>query len=62
MLFEKDLPIFLLDEAVAHAAYLRNRAPTKALDGITPYEAWTGTKPSVVHLREFECDVWVLDE
>jgi hypothetical protein len=29
---------------------------------MTPYEAWTGQKPDVAHLREFGCDVWVLDE
>ena len=29
MLFEKDLPVFLWDEAVAHAAYLWNRPPTQ---------------------------------
>ena len=29
---------------------------------MTPFEAWTGEKPSVGHLREFGCDVWVLDE
>ena len=28
MLIEKDLPAFLWDEAVAHAAYLQNRALT----------------------------------
>ena len=28
MLFKKNLPIFLWDEAVAHAAYLCNQAPT----------------------------------
>ena len=27
MLFKKNLPIFLWDEAVAHAAYLHNQAP-----------------------------------
>ncbi|KAJ2913904.1 hypothetical protein MD484_g6523, partial [Candolleomyces efflorescens] len=62
MLIEKSLPLFLWDEAVRHAAYLRNRAPTRALDGMTPYEAWSGKKPSVEHFREFGCDVWVLDE
>jgi hypothetical protein len=62
MLISKSLPTFLWDEAVAHAAYLRNRAPTQALNGKTPYEAWHGTKPNVAHLREFGCDVWVLDE
>ncbi len=62
MIIEKNLPTFLWDEAVAHAAYLRDRAPTRALNGKTPYEAWTGNKPNIAHLREFGCDVWVLDE
>ncbi|KAJ3543106.1 hypothetical protein NMY22_g3260 [Coprinellus aureogranulatus] len=62
MLIGKDLPVFLWDHAVAHAAYLRNRAPTRALQGQTPYEAWMGRKPNVAHLREFGSDVWVLDQ
>jgi hypothetical protein len=60
--FEKKLPTFLWDEAVVHAAYLRNQAPTRALDGKTPHEIWTGRKPDVLHLREFGSDFWVLDE
>jgi transposase InsO family protein len=62
MLIAKQLPEYLWDEAVSHATYLRNRAPTKALKGMTPYQAWTGKKPDVSHFREFGCDVWVLDE
>ena len=62
MLIAGNLPTFLWDEAVAHAAYLRNRAPTRALNGKTPYEAWHDKRPNVSHLREFGCDVWVLDE
>ena len=62
MLISSGLPTFLWDEAVSHANYLRNRAPTRALQGMTPHEAWTGKKPDVRHLREFGCDVWVLDE
>jgi len=62
MLIEKWLPAFLWDEAVAHAVYLQNRAPTRALKGMSPMEAWSGTKPNVSHLREFGCDVWILDE
>jgi hypothetical protein len=62
MLIAKDLPHFLWDEAARHATYLRNRAPTRSLKGTTPYEAWTGKKPDISHLREFGCDVWILDE
>jgi len=62
MLIEKRLPAFLWDEAVAHAVYLRNRAPMRALKGMTLMEAWSGTKPNVSHLRKFGCDVWILDE
>jgi len=62
MLFAKGLPEFLWDQAIAHANYLRNRAPTWVLKGLTPYEAWHGHKPDVSHLREFGCDIWILDE
>ena len=62
MLIAKNLPVFLWDEAVTHTAYLQNRAPTCTLNGKTPSEAWTGNKSDVSHLREFGCDVWVLDE
>ena len=50
MLISSNLPTFLWDEAVAHAAYLQNRALTQALNGKTPYEAWHGAKPNVSHL------------
>ena len=33
--------------------------PTKAVDGMTPYEAWTGEKPQVDHLRIFGCQAFV---
>src|ERR1700728_1864294 len=62
MLIGRNLPSFLWAEAVAHAVYLRNCAPTKALDGKTLHEAWTGEKPNVSHLQEFRSDVWVLKE
>nr|CAE04466.3 OSJNBa0029L02.7 [Oryza sativa Japonica Group] len=42
-------------EAVTAAVYVLNRSPTKALDGVTPYEAWHGRCPSVEHLRVFGC-------
>ena len=42
MIISSKLPIFLWDEAVSHANYLRNCTPTQALLGKTLYEAWTG--------------------
>jgi len=36
--------------------------PTWALKGLTPYKAWHGHKPDISHLREFGCDVWILDK
>jgi hypothetical protein len=49
------VPAKFWGEAVKTAVYLLNRAPTKSLDGKTPYEAWYGRKPSVKHLRTFGC-------
>ena len=42
-------------EALSTTVYLRNRNPTKAIYGKTPYEALTEEKPDVAHLRTFEC-------
>ena len=55
MLSESKLPKRFWAEALSTAAYLRNRSPTNAVIGMTPYEAWTGDKPSVKHLRVFGC-------
>ena len=53
MLKEKDLPNNFWAEAVATAVYLLNLSPTKAVQNFTPLEAWSGTKPTVSHLRLF---------
>ena len=37
------------------AVFILNRAPTKALKGKTPFEAWYGHKLSVSFLRTFGC-------
>ena len=43
-------------EAVATAAYLKNRTPTRSLKGdITPYERWYERKCDVSRLRVFGC-------
>lgn len=53
MLKEKHLPHEFWAEAVFTATYLLNRCPTKRLEAITPEEAWSGSKPSVKHMRIF---------
>jgi hypothetical protein len=62
MFIAKSQPQYLWDEAIATAVYIRNRVLTTALPGKTPFEAYHGKKPDISHLREFGCDVWVLDE
>ncbi|KAL0375438.1 UNVERIFIED_CONTAM: Retrovirus-related Pol polyprotein from transposon TNT 1-94 [Sesamum radiatum] len=53
MLQEKHLPKAFWAEAVYTAVYLLNRCPTKAVQNMTPIEAWSGRKPSAKHLRVF---------
>lgn len=36
---------------------LRNRSPTRANDGVTPYKRWYGMVPDLTHLRIFGCPV-----
>ncbi|KAL0364615.1 UNVERIFIED_CONTAM: putative mitochondrial protein [Sesamum angustifolium] len=49
----RNLPKAFWAEAVYTAVYLLNRCPTKAVQNMTPIEAWSGKKPSAKHLRVF---------
>lgn len=42
-------------EAVACAAYIINRSPTKSVINMIPEEAWSGRKHNVSHMRVFGC-------
>ena len=53
MLKAKDLPRELWGEAVNTAVYILKRSSSKIFQGQTPYEKWTGRKPSVDHMRTF---------
>ena len=55
MLHRAHLSNWLWPEAVKAAVYIRNRSPTRALVNRTPYEAWTGVRPSIHDLRVFGC-------
>ena len=50
MITHSILPESLWGEVLKTAAYLFNRVPTKVIDK-TPYELWTGKKPSLKHLH-----------
>ena len=51
MLYDAGLPKSLWAEAFSTATYVRNRTPTKALDGHTPYEVVCDVKPDLANLR-----------
>jgi Reverse transcriptase (RNA-dependent DNA polymerase)/gag-polypeptide of LTR copia-type/Integrase core domain/GAG-pre-integrase domain len=55
MLYSAALPPRLWGAAMTTAVYIRNRSPTSALTLKTPFEAWTGNKPTIAHLRRFGC-------
>ena len=58
MLADAKLPRKFWAETLSTAVYLRNRSPTTAVEGKTPFEAWTGQKPNVKHLGAFGCDAY----
>ena len=58
MLADSRLPHKFWAEAISTAVFLRNRSPTKALQGVTPVEAWTGKKPDVSNLHIFGCTAY----
>ena len=58
MLIDSKLPHKFWAQALSTATYLRNRSPTKVIEGMTPYEAWTKEKPQAEHLCVFGCDAY----
>ena len=55
LLKQRGMPAWFWGEAVVTAVFLLNRAPTKSLDGMTPFEAWHGRKLAVHFLCTFGC-------
>jgi hypothetical protein len=55
LLKAKGMPPKFWGEAIAIEVYILNRAPTKSLQNMTPFEAWHGKKPRVDHMRTFGC-------
>src|SRR6266850_1421393 len=59
MLLANDVPEFLWEPAVAHAAYLWNQPFSHSVPH-TPYEQWHNLKPNVAHLHKYGTLVWIL--
>ncbi|KAJ4756551.1 polyprotein [Rhynchospora pubera] len=53
MIKTKSMPKEFWAEAVDCAVYLQNRCKTISLENMTPQEAWSGSKPTVAHLKVF---------
>ena len=59
MMQSKKLPNIYWVEAIKIVVYILNRAPTRSLDKIIPYEAWFERKPNLEHFRVFGCLAYV---
>ena len=55
MLVDAQLPHKFWAEALSTVVYLKNRSSTSTFTGMTPFQAWSGKKPSVDNLRAFGC-------
>lgn len=53
MLHDKGMPYYLWAEVEHIVVYILNRCPTKSLDNITSFEAYSGRKPGIAHLKVF---------
>ncbi|KAL6324412.1 hypothetical protein AAG906_013016 [Vitis piasezkii] len=54
MLSNSSLPEFLWGEALRTATYILNQVPSKSMPK-TPYELWSGKKPSLHHFHVWGC-------
>ena len=58
MMEAKTLPPKFWVEDIKYASYIQNRVPHKQLDGMTPFQSWSGHKPNVTHFRIFGSKAW----
>jgi hypothetical protein len=62
LLHVSGLPRMLWGEVANHAVWLMNQTSTKAVEGMTPYEAVFGKKPDLWNVWEWGEKVWVCIE
>jgi hypothetical protein len=48
---EAEFPVAMWAELCSTAVYILNRTGKSSTDGVSPFEAWTGKKPRISHLR-----------
>ena len=58
-LYHSQLPLSFWAEAVVYIVYTLNRTCSRVHGIHTPFELYTGIKPSLSHLRPFGCPVYV---
>lgn len=61
-LIDSNLPPAFWAEAVSTANHIRNRYPSRSLNGKIPLELLTGTRLDLSHLRTFGCKGYALDK
>jgi hypothetical protein len=59
MLHQAGLPLSFWGEALAAFIHVWNKTPTSTLPGMTPYQAFLGSKPDVSMLRVWGCVAYV---
>lgn len=62
MLIQSGLPRTFWAEAILTAVYIRNRCPSRSLDGKLPHEIWTGKIPTAIHFQIFGTKAHMLDK
>ena len=60
LLVQAKLPPSFWAHAAAAYVHTRNRTPTSALNGDTPYYHWKGKKPDISYFRVFGCLAYIL--
>ena len=58
MMSPTDLPFTFWGYALETAAFTLNRVPSKAVEK-TPYEMWTGKRPSLSFLKIWGCEAYI---
>ena len=58
-LYHSQLPMSFWAEAVVYIVYTLNRTCSRVHGDTTPFELYTGIKPSLSHMRPFGCPVFV---